>query len=69
MCACICSYSTCVLLISPYVALFLLLPYIFGSNDLLCSHPNLIVSTTEATPFCQMQGMQLLSYLAVKNCM
>ena len=53
ICACM---FTCALLISLHVALFLLLPYIFGSDSLLCSHPNLIVSTTEATPFCQIQG-------------
>ena len=45
-----------------YVALFLLLPYIFGSDNLLCSHPNLIVSTTEATAFCQIQGLSASSY-------
>ena len=38
------------------IALFLLLPYIFGLDDLLCSHPNLIVSNTKSTVFCQMQG-------------
>jgi len=33
-----------------------LLPYIFGSDDMLCSHPNLIVSSTKSTAFCEIQG-------------
>ena len=57
---------TPVLLISLHVALFLLLPYIFGSDNLLCSHPNLIVSTTEATLFCQIQGSFFI-YVGIKS--
>ena len=57
-------------MISLHVALFLLLPYIFGSDNLLCSHPNLLVSTTEATAFCQIQGLPdiiMYTYVTI-NC-
>ena len=42
-----------------------MLPYIFGSDDLLCSDPNLIVSTTRPTTFCQIQGIHRFRYILI----
>ena len=45
------------------IAVFLLLPYFTGPDDLLCSHPNLIVANTKSTAFCEIQGSQYYSYV------
>ena len=49
-------------------AIFLLLPYIVGTDDLLCSHPNLIVANTKSTVFCGMQGNHSYSTVAMYIC-
>ena len=46
-----------------HAAFFLLLPYIFGPDDLLCSHPNLIVSNSKSTTFCEIQGKFAISIM------
>ena len=41
----------------------MILPYIFGPDNLLCSHTNLIVSYSRSTVFCQIQGMHVAMYV------
>ena len=47
-----------------YIAIFLLLPYVVGADDLLCSHPNLIVANVKSTVFCEVQGGHYYNPLA-----
>ena len=55
---CMYAYILCAnITLFHFLACFLISPYIFGTDSLLCSHPNLIVASADSTVFCTMQGM------------
>ena len=45
-----------------FVEIFIILPYILGSNLLLCSNDNLVVAAQESTVFCEIQGCMNFIY-------
>ncbi|XP_065911465.1 uncharacterized protein [Dysidea avara] len=39
------------------ISYFVVAPYVFGTDSLLCSHPSLVVASADPTAFCKIQGV------------